>query len=52
VASAPVTLLACGDVMTGRGAEQILPHPGAGVSGLAGSAQPGRPARLLEPLRA
>ena len=27
--SAPVTLFLCGDVMTGRGIDQILPHPGA-----------------------
>jgi poly-gamma-glutamate capsule biosynthesis protein CapA/YwtB (metallophosphatase superfamily) len=25
----PVTLFLCGDVMTGRGIDQILPHPGA-----------------------
>jgi poly-gamma-glutamate capsule biosynthesis protein CapA/YwtB (metallophosphatase superfamily) len=25
---APVLLFACGDVMTGRGVDQILPHPG------------------------
>src|SRR5512146_388158 len=24
----PVTLFLCGDVMTGRGVDQILPHPG------------------------
>lgn len=24
----PITLLLCGDVMTGRGVDQILPHPG------------------------
>lgn len=24
----PITLFACGDVMTGRGVDQILPHPG------------------------
>jgi len=28
MASTPVTVLACGDVMTGRGIDQILPHPG------------------------
>jgi poly-gamma-glutamate capsule biosynthesis protein CapA/YwtB (metallophosphatase superfamily) len=28
VADQPVTLFACGDVMTGRGVDQILPHPG------------------------
>jgi poly-gamma-glutamate capsule biosynthesis protein CapA/YwtB (metallophosphatase superfamily) len=28
MASAPVLLFACGDVMTGRGVDQILPHPG------------------------
>jgi len=28
MAGAPVTLFACGDVMTGRGVDQILPHPG------------------------
>jgi poly-gamma-glutamate capsule biosynthesis protein CapA/YwtB (metallophosphatase superfamily) len=28
VAGAPVTLFACGDVMPGRGIDQILPHPG------------------------
>src|SRR6476660_5953342 len=27
-ASASVTLFLCGDVMTGRGIDQILPHPG------------------------
>jgi poly-gamma-glutamate capsule biosynthesis protein CapA/YwtB (metallophosphatase superfamily) len=26
--AAPVTLFLCGDVMTGRGVDQILPHPG------------------------
>ena len=26
---APVTLFLCGDVMTGRGIDQILPHPGS-----------------------
>jgi len=26
--SSPVTLFLCGDVMTGRGIDQILPHPG------------------------
>ncbi|HTU72655.1 MAG TPA: CapA family protein [Trebonia sp.] len=28
MASAPVTVFACGDVMTGRGIDQILPHSG------------------------
>ena len=28
MAAAPVQLFACGDVMTGRGVDQILPHPG------------------------
>jgi hypothetical protein len=28
MASTPVTVFACGDVMTGRGVDQILPHPG------------------------
>ena len=28
MAGAPVLLFACGDVMTGRGVDQILPHPG------------------------
>jgi poly-gamma-glutamate capsule biosynthesis protein CapA/YwtB (metallophosphatase superfamily) len=28
VAGAPVLLFACGDVMTGRGVDQILPYPG------------------------
>jgi poly-gamma-glutamate capsule biosynthesis protein CapA/YwtB (metallophosphatase superfamily) len=28
MASAPVLLFACGDVMTGRGVDQVLPHPG------------------------
>jgi poly-gamma-glutamate synthesis protein (capsule biosynthesis protein) len=28
MAAAPVRLFACGDVMTGRGVDQILPHPG------------------------
>jgi len=28
MAGAPVTLFACGDVMPGRGIDQILPHPG------------------------
>jgi poly-gamma-glutamate capsule biosynthesis protein CapA/YwtB (metallophosphatase superfamily) len=27
-ASAPITLFLCGDVMTGRGIDQVLPHPG------------------------
>ncbi|MCL4799762.1 MAG: CapA family protein [Burkholderiales bacterium] len=27
--ASPVTLFVCGDVMTGRGIDQILPHPGA-----------------------
>ena len=26
--SAPITLFLCGDVMTGRGIDQVLPHPG------------------------
>ena len=26
--SSPVTLFLCGDIMTGRGVDQILPHPG------------------------
>lgn len=29
VPSPPITLFLCGDVMTGRGIDQILPHPGA-----------------------
>jgi len=28
MAGAPVLLFACGDVMTGRGVDQVLPHPG------------------------
>lgn len=28
MANGPVTLFLCGDVMTGRGVDQILPHPG------------------------
>jgi len=28
MAGEPVRLFACGDVMTGRGVGQILPHPG------------------------
>ncbi|HET9080328.1 MAG TPA: CapA family protein [Trebonia sp.] len=28
MAVAPVLLFACGDVMTGRGVDQVLPHPG------------------------
>jgi poly-gamma-glutamate capsule biosynthesis protein CapA/YwtB (metallophosphatase superfamily) len=28
MAGAPVLLLACGDVMTGRGVDQVLPYPG------------------------
>jgi poly-gamma-glutamate capsule biosynthesis protein CapA/YwtB (metallophosphatase superfamily) len=28
MAGAPVLVFACGDVMTGRGVDQILPHPG------------------------
>lgn len=28
MADSPVTLFLCGDVMTGRGVDQILPHPG------------------------
>jgi hypothetical protein len=28
MASPPVQLLACGDVMTGRGVDQVLPYPG------------------------
>ena len=27
MADAPLTLFLCGDVMTGRGVDQILPHP-------------------------
>ena len=28
IADQPVTLFLCGDVMTGRGIDQVLPHPG------------------------
>jgi poly-gamma-glutamate synthesis protein (capsule biosynthesis protein) len=28
VRTAPITLFLCGDVMTGRGIDQVLPHPG------------------------
>ena len=28
MAGEPVTLFACGDVMPGRGVNQVLPHPG------------------------